>query len=166
MIKVKLLELKDKEVLALKKCYPEFVNALNNVLGYNVETVFESDDCFDGYYLIPVGGAAYIAEKYKNTITNKSFLLGAFNADIPQYIEKFKPAGLTNWQLFIKASTAVIGKTEVIEKVFTREEGNDIMYEDYGYDEYVPIPFDGTYETVAKAILSYLEHYDKYLKNK
>lgn len=40
------------------------------------------------------------------------------------------------------------------------------MYEDYCYDEYVPIPFDGTYEPVAKAIFSYLEVYDKWLKNK
>ncbi|HEX7869641.1 MAG TPA: hypothetical protein VF455_05945 [Chryseobacterium sp.] len=166
MVKIKLLEIKDREVLALKKCYPEFVKALNNVLGYTVETVFELDDSFEGYYLTPVGGAAFIAEKYKTYITEKSFLLGAYNADIPNYIERFKPAGLTNWQLFIKASTAVIGKTEVIEKVYSLEEGDNILYEDLGYDDYVPIPFDNTYETAAKAILSYLEVYDKWLKNK
>lgn len=68
--------------------------------------------------------------------------------------------------LFKNASTAVIGMKEVIEKVHSQEEGDNVLYEDLGYDDYVPIPFDGTYETVAKAILSYLEVYDKYLKNK
>lgn len=88
------------------------------------------------------------------------------NTNIRRILEECKPAGLTNWQLFVRASTAIVGKTEVIEKTPIREEGNDIMYEDYGYDEYVPIPFDDTYETVAKAILIYLDAYDKYLKNK
>lgn len=54
----------------------------------------------------------------------------------------------------------------MIEKVYTREKGDNIWYEDLGYDQYAPIPRDGNYETVAKAILSYLEVYDKWLKNK
>lgn len=164
MIPIKLLELKDKEVIGFNK-YPEFVKALNNVLGKVVEIVNEQDKSFEGYYLIPIG-AISCSNFTKSIINEKTFLLSVINSSIPQYIEKFTPAGITNWMLFKNASTAVIGKTQVIEKLSTREEGNDIMYEDYGYDEYVPIPFDGTYETVAKSILSYLEVYDNWLKSK
>ena len=164
MIQVKLLELRDKEVVGFNK-YPEFVAALNNFLGKTVEVVYDQNEPFDGYYLLPIGAISCINFS-KSIINEKTFLLSVINSSIPQYIERFNPAGVTNWMLFKNASTAVIGKTKVIEKISTREEDNDIMYEDYGYDEYVPIPFDGTYETVAKAILSYLEAYDKWLKNK
>lgn len=166
MIQIKLLEILDRKEAWALDCYPEFVKALNTVLGYNVETIYKPDESFDGYYLMPIGGAMYLSEKYKKWITNKSFLLGVFNADIPDYIEKFNPAGLTNWSLFNRFGTSVIGKTEVIEKVYTLEEGDNIMYENLGYDQYIPILKDGTYETVAKSILSYLEVYDNHLKNK
>ncbi|WDF47803.1 hypothetical protein PQ459_04825 [Chryseobacterium sp. KACC 21268] len=165
MIQIKLLEINDRKEAWALECYPEFVKALNSVLGYTVEITNESDESFKGYYLMPIGGALYLSEKYKKCITNKSFLLGAFNADIPNYIEKFNPAGLTSWSLFITAGTSVIGKTDVIEKVYTLEEGDNIN-EDLGYDQCIPIPKDGTYETVVKSILSYLEVYNKYLKNK
>lgn len=115
--------------------------------------------------MLPIG-AISCSNFSKSIINEKTFLLSVINSSIPQYIEAFKPAGVTNWMLFKNASTAVIGMQEVIEKVHSQEEGDNILYEDLGYDDYVPIPFDGTYETVAKAILSYLEAYDKYLKNK
>jgi len=101
----------------------------------------------------------------KQSINEKVFLLSVINSNIPRILEECKPAGITNWMLFRNASTAVIGKTKVIDKIRTQNQDAEEMYEDYGYDEYVPIPFDGTYETVTKAILSYLETYDKYLKN-
>lgn len=64
---------------------------------------------------------------------------------------------------FFRAGTGVIGKTEVIDTVSTCEEGEDIWYEDLGYDQYLPIMKDGTYETVAKPILSYLQACDEYV---
>lgn len=166
MIQIKLLEINERKEAWALDCYPEFVKALSLVLGYKVEIINEPDESFEGYYLIPTGGAMYLSDKYKRCITNKSFLLGAFNADIPNYIEKFKPAGLSNWSLFINSGTSIIGNAKLIEKVYTLEEGDNIMYEDLGYDQYIPILKDGTYETVAKSILKYLELYDKYLKSK
>jgi len=59
MIQVKLLELKDKEVIGFNK-YPEFVAALNNFLGKTVEFVYEQDESFDGYYLFPIGAISCI----------------------------------------------------------------------------------------------------------
>lgn len=164
MLPIKLLELKDKEIVGFNK-YPEFVKALNNILCETVEVVYEQDESFDGFYLLPIG-AISCSNFRKSMINEKTFLLSVINSSISQYIVNFKPAGITNWMLFRNASTAVIGKTKVIDKIRTQNEVADEMYEDYGYDEYVPIPFDGTYETVAKSILSYLETYDKYLKNK
>lgn len=164
MIQVKLLELKDREVVGFNK-YSEFVKALNNISGETIEIVYDQDESFDGYYLLPIG--AISCNNFNNAIINKkTFLLSVINSNIPQYIERFKPAGLTNWLFFKKANTGIIGKTEVIEKVYYREKGDNIWYENLGYDQYQPIPTDGTYETVAKAILSYLEVYDQYLKNK
>lgn len=88
-------------------------------------------------------------------------MLATYNADIPKYIKKFHPAGLTNWMLFNKHSTNIIGKSEIINKITRHEFDRDVMYR--GYDDYYPMPKDGTYEAVAKSIISYLEVYDKYL---
>lgn len=60
MIQVKLLEINDRKEAWVLDCYPEFVKALNVVLGYTVETVYESDESFEGYYLMPIGGAMYL----------------------------------------------------------------------------------------------------------
>ena len=73
MIEIKLLEILDRKEACALDCYPEFVKTLNSVLGYKVETIYEPDESYEGYYLTPVGGAMYLAEKYNNLITNKSF---------------------------------------------------------------------------------------------
>jgi hypothetical protein len=91
-------------------------------------------------------------------------LLSVINSNIRRILEECRPAGLTNWALFFRAGTGVIGKKEVIDQVHTREEDEEIWYEDLGYDQYIPVMKDGTYETVAKSILSYLQTYDKYRK--
>lgn len=165
MIKLKLLEIKDKQIEnTFNKSYPKFVEALNKVLGYNVEIINEQDNSYAGYYITHVGLNSI--NEFNNSIINeKSFLLEVDDSFIPKYLEQFQPSGLISLRSFRRVSTAIVGKTEVIEKVTTRD-GSDIWYEELGYDQYVPIPYDDTYETVAKAILSYLELYDKWLKSK
>ncbi|MBB4807234.1 hypothetical protein HNP38_002538 [Chryseobacterium defluvii] len=167
MILVKLLKIENIEPVGVDNL-DKFIQGLNNILGHSVETVNKIDPNFDGYYLLPMGFT--IPESgngiVKENINEKVFLLSVINTNIRRILEECKPAGLTNWALFKGANTAIVGKTEVIEKVSTREEDEEIWYEELGYDDYVPIPFDGTYETVAKAILSYLEVYDKCLKSK
>ncbi|WDF47804.1 hypothetical protein PQ459_04830 [Chryseobacterium sp. KACC 21268] len=167
MIPVKLLKIDNIEPTGVDNL-DKFIQGLNNVLGHSVEIANKIDSSFEGYYLLPMG--FIIPESgngiVKENINEKVFLLSVINTNIPRILEECKPAGLTNWALFFTAGTSVIGKKEMIEKVYTLEEGDNIMYEDLGYDDYIPFPKDGTYETVAKAILSYLEHYDKYLKNK
>lgn len=166
MIPIKLLEIKNKrDENTFNKSYTNFVEALNKVLGYNVEIVHKQDDSFVGYYVTYIGINSI--NDFKTSIINeKSFLLEVDDSNASKYIKQFQPAGLISLRFFRNISTAIVGKTEVIEKAHTREEGNDMWYEDFGYDQYAPIPRDGTYETVAKSILSYLEIYDKYLKNK
>ncbi|MBW7675490.1 hypothetical protein [Chryseobacterium chendengshani] len=167
MITIKLLKIEDFEPVGVDNL-DKFVKGLNNVLGHSVEIANKIDPNFDGYYLLPMGFT--IPESgngiVKENINEKVFLLSVINSNIPRILEECKPAGLTNWALFFRAGTSVIGKKDVIEKVYTLEEGDNVMYEDLGYDDYIPFPKDGTYETVAKAILSYLEVYDKWLKNK
>ncbi|MBB4807236.1 hypothetical protein HNP38_002540 [Chryseobacterium defluvii] len=167
MIPIKLLKIENIEPVGVDNL-DKFIQGLNNVLGYLVETVNKIDSKFDGYYLLPMGFT--IPESgngvVKENINEKVFLLSVINSNIPRILEECKPAGLTNWALFFRAGTSIIGKKEVIEKVSTLEEGDNIWYEDLGYDQYIPFLKDGTYETVAKSILSYLEAYDKYLKNK
>ncbi|KAB1230957.1 hypothetical protein [Chryseobacterium viscerum] len=162
---IKLLKIENVEPIGVDNL-DEFIQGLNNVLGYPIETVNKIDSNFDGYYLFPTGFT--IPENgngaVKENINEKVFLLSVINTNIRRILEECKPAGLTNWSLFKSASTAIVGKTEIIEMVSTREEGDDIWYEEFGYDQYIPIPSDGTYETVAKSILSYLQVYDKYLK--
>ncbi|MFP3595860.1 hypothetical protein [Chryseobacterium sp. SIMBA_029] len=162
MIQIKLLELKDRNISGFNS-YSDFVTALNNFLGITVEVVFEQDKSFGGYYLTPIG-AIPSNEFDENLINEKTFLLSVINSSIPQYIENFNPAGLTNWMLFKDASTSIIGKIDALKKYGELEE--ETLKRDLEYDYYVPIPFDGTYETVAKSILQYLEIYDKYLNNK
>ena len=167
MLAVKLLKIENVEPVGVDNL-DKFIHGLNNVLSYTVETVNRADSNFDGYYLLPMGFT--IPESgngiVKENINDKVFLLSVINSNIPRILEECNPAGLTNWALFFRAGTSIIGKKEVIEKVSNREEGDDIWYDDLGYDQYIPILKDGTYETVAKAILSYLEVYDKWLKNK
>lgn len=166
MISIKLLEIKNKrDENTFNNSYTKFVEALNKVLGYNVEIVHKQDDSFVGYYVTHIGINSIKGFKIP-IINEKSFLLEVDDSNVSEYIKQFQPAGLISLRFFRNASAAIVGKTEVIEKVHTREEGNDIRYEDLGYDQYAPIQRDGTYETVAKAILSYLEVYDKYLKTK
>lgn len=167
MIKIKVLKIENIEPTGVDNL-DKFIQGLNNVLGHSVEIANKIDSSFEGYYLLPMG--FIIPESgngiVKKNINEKVFLLSVINTNIRRILEECKPAGLTNWALFKGASTAIVGKTEVIEKVYSREEDEEIWYEELGYDDYVPVPFDSTYETVAKAILSYLEVYDKWLKNK
>ncbi|MBB4807237.1 hypothetical protein HNP38_002541 [Chryseobacterium defluvii] len=167
MIPIKLLKIENVEPVGVDNLN-KFIHGLNNVLSQPIETVNKIESDFDGYYLLPMGFT--IPESgngvVKENINEKVFLLSVINTNIRRILEECKPAGLNNWQLFKNVSTAIVGKTEVIEKVYTREQDDDIWYEELGYDQYVPIPYDDTYETVAKAILSYLEIYDKWLKNK
>lgn len=166
MISVKLLKIENVEPVGVDNL-DQFIQGLNNVLGHSIEIVNKIDPKFDGYYLLPMGFT--IPESgngtVKENINEKVFLLSVINSNIPRILEECRPAGLTNWTLFFRAGTSVIGKKEVIEKVSTREENEDIWYEDLGYDQYIPIVKDGTYETVAKSILSYLQAYDSYLNN-
>lgn len=162
MIPVKLLKIENVEPAGVDNLN-KFILGLNNVMGHPIEVVNKVDNNFDGYYLLPMGFT--IPEdgngSVKENINQKVFLLGVINSNIPRILEECRPAGLTNWALFFKAGTGVIGKIEVIDKVSNREEGEDIWYEDLGYDQYMPILQDGTYETVAKSILSYLQAYDE-----
>lgn len=166
MISIKLLEIKDKQIEnTFNKSYPKFVEALNKVLGYNVEIITEQDNSYGGYYITHIGLNSI--NEFNNSIINeKSFLLEVDDSFIPKYLEQFQPSGLISLRFFRRASTAIVGKMEVIESVKTLEDRGNIIYEELGYDDYVPIPYDDTYETVAKAILSYLELYDKWLKNR
>lgn len=50
MIQIKLLEINDRKEACALECYPEFVKALNSVLGYTVEITNEPDESFKGYY--------------------------------------------------------------------------------------------------------------------
>ncbi|SDJ09137.1 hypothetical protein [Chryseobacterium jejuense] len=164
MISVKILKIENVEPVGVDNL-DEFIQGLNNVLGHPIETINKVDPNFDGYYLLPIGFT--IPEdgngSVKENINEKVFLLSVINSNIPRILEECRPAGLTNWALFFRAGTAVIGKTEVIDKVSPREEDENIWYEDLGYDQYIPILQDGTYETVAKSILSYLQAYDNYI---
>lgn len=165
MIPMKLLKIENVEPVGVDNL-DQFVQGLHNVLDYPVETVHKIDRKFEGYYLLPMGftipenGNGIVREN----INEKVFLLSVINSNIPRILEECKPAGLTNWALFIRAGTAVIGKKEVIDKVSVRKENEEIWYEDLGYDQYIPVSKDGTYETVARSILTYLKAYDKYLK--
>lgn len=165
MVPIKLLRIENLEPVGVDNL-DEFVQGLHNVLGYYVETVHKIDKEFKGYYLLPMGFT--IPESgngiVKENINEKVFLLSVINSNIPRILEECKPAGLTNWTLFFRAGTAVIGKKEVIAKALVHEENKDIWYEDLGYDQYIPVSKDGTYETVARSILTYLKAYDNYLK--
>lgn len=162
MIPVKLLKIENVEPVGVDNLN-KFIQGLINVMGHPIETVNKVDNNFDGYYLLPMGFT--IPEdgngSVKENINQKVFLLGVINSNIPRILEECRPAGLTNWALFFQAGTGVIGKTEVIDKVSNREEGEDLWYQDLGYDQYMPILQDGTYETVAKSILNYLQAYDE-----
>ncbi len=165
MIPIKLLKIENIDPVGVDNL-DQFIQGLNLVLGHSVETVNKIDSEFDGYYLLPMGftipedGAGAV----KKNINEKVFLLSVINSNIRRILEECRPAGLTNWALFFRAGTGVIGKKEVIDQVHTREEDEEIWYEDLGYDQYIPVMKDGTYETVAKSILSYLQTYDKYRK--
>ncbi|WP_126652884.1 hypothetical protein [Chryseobacterium aureum] len=152
MIEIKLLKV-NIEPIGVDNL-DSFIQGLNNVLDREIDIVTEIDSSFNGYYLLPMGFMTPESRDgfVKQNINEKVFLLSVINSNIPGILEECKPAGITNWMLFRNASTAIIGKTKVIDKIRTQNEDDDEMYEDYGYDEYVPIPFDGTYETVAKAI--------------
>lgn len=161
MVPVKLLKIENIEPIGVDNL-AQFIQGLNNVLGSPVETVHKVDPQFEGYYLLPLGIISPEMKTGKENINEKVFLLSVINSNIPTVLEEFRPAGLTNWALFFRAGTGVIGKKEVIDTIITREENQGIWYEDLGYDQYIPIMKDGTYETVAKSILSYLQAYDEY----
>ncbi len=163
-MQVKLLKIGNAEERGVNNL-DKFIQGLNNVLEHPIEIANKIDSNYNGYYLLPIGSIS-CSNFSKSIVNEKTFLLSVINSSIPQYIETFKPAGVTNWMLFKNASTSIIGRKEVIEKVYKLEEGDNVLYEDLGYDDYIPLPFDGTYETVAKSILSYLEVYDKWLKSK
>ncbi|WP_435524619.1 hypothetical protein [Chryseobacterium indoltheticum] len=56
-----------------------------------------------------------------SVINEKSFLLEVDDSNASEYIKQFQPAGLISLRFFRNVSTAIVGKTEVIEKVYTRE---------------------------------------------
>lgn len=162
MIPIKLLELENRNITGFNK-YPEFIDALNKVLGYEVEKVFKQDELFEGYYLVPVG--AIPSNEYNSSLINeKTFLLSVINSSIPQFIDEFKPAGLTNWVIFKDAGTSIISNVNVLN--FNKLMTEEMKERNLEYDYYSPISKDGTYETVVKSILKYLELYDDYLKSK
>lgn len=103
MIQVKLLKIENVEPVGVDNL-DKFIQGLNNVLSYTVETVNRADSNFDGYYLLPMGFT--IPESgngvVKENINDKVFLLSVINSNIPRILEECKPAGLTNWALFLE----------------------------------------------------------------
>jgi hypothetical protein len=160
MIQVKILELKDKEVSGFRS-YPLFKEALNRVVGHEVETVYEQDPFFEGYYLVPIGSNNPSIYN-KEIINKKSLLLSVINSNIPFFTEYLKPAGVTNWVLFKEASTAIIGNQKALERYGYRDSDFGVTHGEY--KSVVPIQSDGSFEKTAQSILKYLEIYDNYLK--
>ncbi|MDP9958536.1 hypothetical protein [Chryseobacterium lathyri] len=165
MVPIKLLKIENIKSVGVDNL-DRFIQGLNNVLERPVDIVNKIDPNFNGYYLLPMG---FTIPEHGNgivrqNINEKVFLLSVINSNIPRILEECEPAGLTNWMLFKDASTSVIGKIDALKKFGELEE--ETLERNLEYDYYVPIPFDGTYETVAKSILQYLEIYDKYLKSK
>ncbi|WDF47802.1 hypothetical protein PQ459_04820 [Chryseobacterium sp. KACC 21268] len=117
MIPVKLLKIENIEPTGVDNL-DKFIQGLNNVLGHSVEIANKIDSSFEGYYLliivfiIPESGNGIV----KENINEKVFLLSVINTNIKRILEECNPAGLNNWQLFKNASTAIAGKTEVMEK--------------------------------------------------
>lgn len=167
MIPIKLLKIENVEPIGVDNL-DKFIQGLNNVLGYTIDVVNKVESNFDGYYLLPMGFT--IPESgngiVKENINEKVFLLSVISSHVKSILAECKPAGLTEWSFFRNASTAILGNIEVVKKISTERDNIGIFYQDLGYGNYLPLPFDGTYETVAKSILSYLEVYDKYLKSK
>ncbi len=136
---------------------PQFIEALNKVLGYKVEILHKPIESYNGYYLMPNSGLPYQMLNDEFKIGNV-FLLSVINSDMPDYLEYFKPVGLTDWFSFKKGNNSAIISKKLVSK-FNLEAGFlGSRSEHYCY--HILQESDGTYETVAKSILKYLELYD------
>jgi hypothetical protein len=165
MIDLKLLKLNNIEPIGVDNL-SEFIDSLNKIFGKNIELVNKIDPNFNGYYLLPMGFT--IPEDgnglVKENINEKVFLLSVINSNIPRILEECKPAGLINWRFFKDAKATIDANVAALKS--QKYATSEVLERNLEYDWFYPYPSDGTYETVAKSILKYLEIYDNYLKSK
>jgi hypothetical protein len=151
MIQLRILT-KNKEEGLKFQGIPNIITQIENILGYKMEITDEIDSSFEGFYLLSFKDYLTNKELFTKERAKKIFLLGVFNSEIPEILDKYCAIGLVQFQLLSNTSKTIHCQNSVIEK-YNLEKN---IEHGKNYSTTVFFEFDGQDNALAQSIIKYL----------